>query len=332
MQYGQSLKTGVILHSGAIGDCLLTLPLAAAVKQHYALDRFEFIGPADYIDFYPGRTCIDAVVSIEGLDLYRLFDEPRSFEQSDNDRLIQAFARYEQVISFLGYDHPAFEQNLLFAVHSTHSGEVTMIPAKPEPRSPLHISDGYLEVFKREHQLDDAIKHHRTTVSPLAADYLAGRDILEQHHIDPEQTVALIAPGSGSREKCWHWENFVQIAADLKSRGLQPVFLLGPAEQERFETAALKTIRTYPVLENLSLTQVVQVLAQADAFLGNDSGIGHLAAAMGKKTMILFGPTNPTRYAPCGEKVAVEQLPPAQFQQFSSTAAGRIANALLEML
>jgi heptosyltransferase-2 len=332
MQCQKPYKTGVILHPGAIGDCLLTLPLVEAVKRCYALDRFDFIGVSDYIDFYPGRTCINSVRSMEGLDLHRLFDDPRTFEQADNDRLMTVFARYEQIISFMGIDHPAFEQNLLFAVHSTHSAEVTLIPAKPDPQSPRHVADYYLDVFQQDHQIEDELIRVLTTVRPLAEDYLAGRDLLERLPVDPEKPVVVIAPGSGSREKCWHWENFMQLAADLTSRGIQPVFLLGPAEQERFEASTLQTMRSWPVLENVSLTQVLQVLTQADAFLGNDSGIGHLAAAMGKNTLILFGPTNPAQYAPRGEKVVIEHLPPPQFEQFSSQASGRITESLLRML
>lgn len=332
MQCQKPYKTGVILHPGAIGDCLLTLPLAEAVKRCYALDRLEFIGVSDYIDFYPGRTCIDSVRSMEGLDLHRLFEEPRSFEQADNVRLMTVFARYEQIISFMGMDHPAFEQNLLFTVHSTHSAEVTLIPAKPETHSSRHVSDYYLDVFKQEHQIADELKPELTMVRPLPEDYLTGCDRLVRLSVDPERPVVIIAPGSGSRDKCWHWENFIQLAADLTSRGVQPVFLLGPAEQERFEAATVQTMRSWPILEKVTLTQVLQVLTQADVFLGNDSGIGHLAAAMGKKTLILFGPTNPRQYAPRGEKVVIEQLPPPQFEQFSSHASGRIAESLFRML
>ncbi|MBL7214292.1 MAG: glycosyltransferase family 9 protein [Phycisphaerae bacterium] len=325
-------KTGVILHSGAIGDCLLTLPLAAFIKKIYALHRLDFIGPSEYINFYPGRTCIDTVISMDGLDLHRLFEEPRSFELSDNDRLASTFSRYEQVVSFLGFDHPAFEKNLLFTVHSTHSAEVTLIPAKPGSNKAIHVSDYYLDFFNQEQQLEAAFEPELTTVSPLPDDYLAGSHLLEQIHVDSEQPVVVIAPGSGSRKKCWYWENFFQTASDLKSNGVQPVFLLGPAEQERFEDAALQTIRQFPVLENLSLTQVLQVLTQADVFLGNDSGIGHLAAGMGKKAVILFGPTNLVQYAPRGKNVVIQHLPQENFNHFVSKSQAGIVKTLLAML
>ena len=325
-------KTGVILHSGGIGDCLLTLPLAAFIKKTYALQRLEFIGSRAYIDFYPGRSCIDAVVSMEGLDLHRLFEDVRSFELADDDRLLKVFGRYEQIVSFLGAGHDSFEKNLLFTVHSMRSAEITLIAARPAPDSAIHVSDYYLNSFKQQQLLEEMFEPELTTITPQPQDYLTGRDMLEQIGIDTEQAIIVIHPGSGAREKCWYWENFVQTVSDLKSHGAQPVFLLGPAEQERFEDAALQAIRCFPVLENLPLTGVLQVLTQADAFLCNDSGIGHLAAGMGKKTLALFGPSNPVQYAPRGKNVLIRRLPHEQFSHFVSQSQAGIVKTLLGML
>ena len=325
-------KAGVILHSGAIGDCLLTLPLAEYLKKTYALNRLDFIGPSEYIGFYPQRTCIDVVHSIETVGLHRLFEDAGSFEFEDNDRLRTIFGRYEQIISLLGSDHPSFENNLLFTVHSIRSADVTFIPAKPDSDLVMHVADYYLEIFKHEQQLDNALKAETTTIQPLPEDYHIGGDILEQAGIEPDQTVVVIAPGSGSREKCWHWENFVRVAFDLRANGLHPVFLWGPAEKERFEDSALQTIHQFPVLDNLSLTNVLQVLTQADVFLGNDSGIGHLAAGMGRKTVVLFGSGNPVQYAPRGENVLLLQPSQDSFQRPEPNAQAVITQTLLEML
>ena len=332
MQCRSQFKAGVILHSGAIGDCLLTLPLAAALKKKYALDRLDFIGPSKYIGFYPGRTRIDAVHSIETIGLHRLFEEPSSFDLEDNDRLSSTFGQYEQIVSFIGAGHDSFENNLLLTVHSVRSADVTFIPAKPDSDLAKHVSNYYLDTFKHEQQLDNVFKTETTTIHPLPEDYHAGNDLLEQAGVEPEQTIAVIAPGSGSREKCWHWENFVRVASDLQANGTQPVFLLGPAEQERFADAALQTIHQFPVLENLSLINVLQVLTQADVFLGNDSGIGHLAAGMGRKTVILFGPSNPIQYAPRGKNVKIHQPPQHSFQHLESGEQAAITQTLLEML
>ena len=326
------LKAAVFLHSGAIGDCLLTLPLAQFMKHEFRLDRIDFIGSYDHIDFYPQRTFIDGILSAESLGLHRLFAEAQSFDLPDDDRLTKAFGKYEYIVSFLGAGHPTFEQNLLFAVHSIRSSEVILIPSHSESDTTQHVSDFYLDCFKHDQQLEGFVEPQAPQITPLPEDFSAGHDILLRHNIDLDANVVLIHPGSGSLEKCWHWENYFQTASDLKSNGIQPVFLLGPAEQERFDPSAIQTIRQFPVIENPSLTQVLQVLTQADAFLGNDSGIGHLAAGMGKKSLILFGPSSPAHYAPRGPKVKIEQIPLQQFRQFESNIAARIINSLLNML
>ena len=332
MRCQSQYKAGVILHSGAIGDCLLTLPLASALKKKYALHQLDFIGPSEYIEFYPGRTCIDTVHSIETIGLHRLFEDAGSFELGDDDRLSSLFGQYEQTISFIGAGDTSFGNNLLLTVHSIRSADVTFIPAKPDSDLAKHVSNYYLDTFKDEQQIEDSFDAETLTIHPFAEDYHVGRDLLEQTGVDSEQTIALIAPGSGSREKCWHWKNFVKVASDLRTNAEEPVFLLGPAELERFSDSALDTIRQFPTLENLSLTQVLQVLTQTDIFLGNDSGIGHLAAGMGRKTVILFGPSNPVQYAPQGKNVRIHASSQRSFRQPESHEQAVIAKKLIEML
>ncbi|MBC8378815.1 MAG: glycosyltransferase family 9 protein [Planctomycetes bacterium] len=328
----KELRRGVVLHAGAIGDCLLTIPLASCLKETCSLDWLEFIGPAEYISFYPGRTCIDAIRPIEGIALHRLFETESDFVLEDNDPLLKLFNRYEQVVSLIGFGHPSFEKNLLFTVHCCRSAEVTLIDAKSPADAKLHVSNLYLNSFKQQQQSEQTVPPDTVSICPLPEDYQAGGDMLERSGIDPDRKIVLIHPGSGSRQKCWHWHNFLQTAFDLKANGLQPVFLLGPAELERFEDAAIQAIRQYHVLENLSLTQVLQVLSQTDAFLGNDSGIGHMAAGMGKKTLILFGPSDPVQYAQQGQNVRIERLTAETFVQPDTLAQAAMTKTLLEML
>jgi heptosyltransferase III len=332
MQCEHSRGNGVILHTGAIGDCLLTLPLAVVLKNICSLHRLDFIGPSEYIDFYPGRTCIDTIKSVESIPLHRLFVPPREFETSDHDRLTGLFRHYEHVISFIGYDNTAFEANLLFSVHSTHSADVVVIPFKPSSNTNMHISDFYLHFYRQDHQVEQPFTVPLTTITPLPDDYLVGADILKKAGVNPGQPIVVIHPGSGSPDKCWYWENFVQTANVLKSRSILPVFLLGPAEQERFPKPALKAMELFNVLEDLSLTQVVQVLTQVGAFLGNDSGISHLAAGMGKHTLVLFGTSDPVHYAPRGENVAIEQIPADNFHRSVPDEQMAVINKLAEML
>lgn len=112
----------------------------------------------------------------------------------------------------------------------------------------------------------------------------------------------VIQPGSGSRSKNWPLRHFEKLAARLESDGHRVAWCMGPAEGE------------WPsrpdVLPTMSLVELAGLLAGARLFVGNDSGISHLAAAAGCPTVAIFGPTNPTLWGPVGPRVCVVQSTP----------------------
>ncbi len=89
----------------------------------------------------------------------------------------------------------------------------------------------------------------------------------------------------------------------------------------RFCNATIKDVNSVArCLTDLSLTQVVWLLSCSDGFIGNDSGITHLAAGLGVKTLAVFGPTNPAVYGPIGPAVTVFADSTAAFVEEPSAA------------
>ena len=309
-------RKGLILHSGAIGDCLLTLPLAVYLKSALGMTQIHFMGRLEAVGFYPRRSCINHVRPLESVSLHRLFEPRGEFVLDDRDRLIAAFDGYEQIISFLGTDHPDFEHNLLMTVHCSHSAEVTMLPLAPKDVSTEPISHFYVQNFAEQLGLEAAAVDLAVPwLTPTADDQLAGRELLEQASINPDASIVILHPGSGGRQKCWHPANFLQLAEVLILRGRHPIFLFGPAEQERLILSLQEQFRrTAPVFTDLTLTQVFQLLSQVDLFIGNDSGISHMAGALGKKTVAVFGPTDSVLYRPLGPLVTTFPALPEGFQ------------------
>jgi len=113
-----------------------------------------------------------------------------------------------------------------------------------------------------------------------------------------------VHPGSGSRAKNWPLERFVETARRL-SRGRPWLLALGPAEKDVPPPPEARLARGLP------LRTLGAVLARAGLFLGNDSGISHLAAACGTRTLALFGPTDPAQWAPVGHAVLTLRPPSA---------------------
>jgi ADP-heptose:LPS heptosyltransferase len=107
----------------------------------------------------------------------------------------------------------------------------------------------------------------------------------------------IIQPGSGSPKKNWPLAQFEELAMWLKEQGYQVRWCLGPAEEE--------WLRRPDALPAMPLEELAGVLAGARLFVGNDSGISHLAAAAGCPTVAIFGSTNPAIWKPAGPRVHV---------------------------
>ena len=316
LNFDRNIRKAAIIHPGAIGDCVLTLPLAAFLKKTIGFHQVDLIGRTEYIGFYPARTAIDRVRSIESIPLHQLFSQPDDFIKNDHTRLIHTFAEYEHIISFLGTDNPSFEQNLLLAVHSSHSGEVTMLPMTPAGQT--HAARLYMDEFSKHNphlECDVPECTEDIYIRPLPTDMVMGMEILSGIGLSEPASIGLIHPGSGGVHKCWAVEKFIALAADLKANGGEPVFLFGPAEQERFSHTVKDNFRRAGhVLAGLDLQSVFQVLSCVDCAIGNDSGICHIAGAMGKKTRVIFGPTSPACYRPLGPNVTVIQADLRDFE------------------
>lgn len=313
----RNIRRGVIICPGAIGDCLLTLPLANHVKSLLGLGGIDFIGHTEYIDYFPGRTCIDGIKSIESIEFHRLFADRNEFVVEDGDRLISSFSRYESIISFMGDEDCNFESNLIYTVNCSHPAAITMLPLKCNGEFRGHISEFYIRKFVEENGLDTEQSVVDTALPLLKAhksDLEQGRIVLEGLGIDPDDKLVIIHPGSGGEAKCWHVDNYLGLADKLASSGVQVLFLAGPAESPMIENGLAERAKSFGYfLSDLDLTGVLQVFTWGDCFIGNDSGISHLAGGMGLATVAVFGPTNPDVYKPNGPRVNVFNANPEGF-------------------
>ncbi|MGA1979341.1 MAG: glycosyltransferase family 9 protein [Sedimentisphaerales bacterium] len=324
---------GVILQPGAIGDCVLALPLAEFMKDCLGLGGVDILGHTEYIGILPGRTCVDGIRSIDSVDLHRLFVETDTFDLVDGDALINVFGDYAWIVTFLGEPDSNFEQNLIFTANCSRSTEVITLSIKPSEKLSAHITDFYIQQFIAQSGLSlepRPVQKAKSLIKATRADINRGRELLEETegsgvvseiNVDFYEKLVVIQPGSGGSHKCCHLDNFLVVAEELVSKNVQVIFLLGPAEMERWSASAMAEIGAVAgQLVNLSLADVLAVLSNAAGFIGNDSGITHLAAAMGVKTVAVFGPTDPAVYGPIGPDVTVVASSDADFTRKPSAS------------
>ncbi len=322
-QSRRNAKKGVIINPGAIGDCILTLPLAKVMIEKLGLGSVDFLGNTSYIDFYPGRTCIDSIRSINSIKMHKLFFDHKTFAVDEHDPLISAFSRYQCVTSLMGWANDNFMKNLIFTVNCARSADVYILDFTPSKNYKGHISDYYIEQFLQENgkETDFVNDKNKRLITPRQTDIEYGRDYLESVGFDIEEQTVILHPGSGSQDKCWHLKNYLKLAGQLVDNDIQVLFLVGPAENERFDDIQMQNIATLSGCVSVpDLSEVLQIISASSMFIGNDSGITHLAGACGIPTMAIFGPTNPDFYRPIGPHAHVFTPPINSFSELDNDA------------
>lgn len=149
----------------------------------------------------------------------------------------------------------------------------------------------------KEHAVDFYLEQVRTIAR-------CESDGVPRIHCDARrEDFVAIHPFSGSARKNWPLENFRQLAGELARA--TPVYWCRGAQDPPLPGA----------VEIADLYELACWLAKANLYIGNDSGVTHLAAAVGTPVLALFGPTDPSVWAPRGAQVEV-----GIFQSFNTDA------------
>lgn len=126
-----------------------------------------------------------------------------------------------------------------------------------------------------------------------------------------DRQIALIHPTAAFATKQWATENFARVAEALAERGFASVAISAPHEREIVE-ALLDHASVRIVSFDLSLPEVAALAARAQIFVGNDSGIAHIAAAVGTPSVVIFGSSNVAHWRPWNKataEVVLEEMP-----------------------
>ncbi|HTH46932.1 MAG TPA: glycosyltransferase family 9 protein [Candidatus Limnocylindria bacterium] len=284
------MSTGRILfiRGGAIGDFILTLPALAAVKRQFPTVGLEVIG-------YPHIAClaragglVTAVRPVESRPLASFF--ARRGELAPE--LAGYFAEFHVIFTYLFDPDELFRDNLA----KVTKAQVIQGPHRPNESQPVHAAEQLLEPLQRL-AIFDADPQPRLELPTPA----------------PPATTRTLAvhPGSGGERKNWpeaSWATLLQRLAATTDR----TFLLvgGEAEGEGLErlAAGLPPGRV-SIARSLPLPELALRLRACAGFLGHDSGISHLAAALGLPGIVLWGPSNATVWRPRSDRFELLTAP-----------------------
>jgi hypothetical protein len=297
-----ALRRNILLfHQGALGDFVLTWPIALALSRIHPQSRLFYVTSAQR-GALAGRA-----LGVEWTDAeagwHPLFGEnddaggPRLAE-----RPTRLLAGAHSVVSFFAAAGSPWLENVRRV-----APEASVLAIDPAPPDDFrgHVS---------EHQLGQ--------LRPWPAAHAAGGQILRSVRARgvgvarPAATAGpagpvVVHPGSGSPAKSWPLDRYLDLVGRLRADGRDVRVLLGEVERERWPAAAVARVEAAaPVARPDTLEMLLAELQGASAFVGNDSGPGHLAGVVGVPTLSLFGPTDPARWSPLGPRVETLRAEP----------------------
>ncbi len=294
----------LILRGGGIGDFIVTLPVLQVLRTQWPKAHIEIWGYPHISGLAVAAGLAQTVVSLEQADMSRFFVPEPTF----TDAQVGTIRSFDLLFNYLYDPVGQVRSNLLLAgAKQVLSGSPLIkkghaVPFLLEPLQALALYDTDLVPSL---ELPEGLREQGR--SRLQALGLKGRPLV-------------VHPGSGSGAPRWPIDRMLEILHRLQKEGEETVAVLGEADDDVAAVLA-RNMPHLPVLTNLTLPELAGTLAGCASFLGSDSGLAHLAAAVGLPVVVLFGSSNAETWAPRGKGgVTVLQAPDGDFSHLPVSA------------
>jgi len=296
------IRSMLVIHQGALGDFILALPTLEILRKSYPEARSVFLGYPRILQLVEKRFYADEVLSVDQRGMASFFAHGGTLDPN----LSHFFKTFDMIVVF-GKDGGG---RLIGNLERICQGRIVHINPFPPWDERVHLTEHLSREFSRH---GFPIVEVAPRLHLIRSDEAWGREFWRKNGVEAEERsrVIILHPGSGSKKKIWPLDRFLSLTGFLRKRlGSRVLIVLGPAEgmdvQKAFEEMEWDMGASAPLLaKGLSLLQLASVMKGCRAFIGNDSGVSHMAAALGLPTITIFGPTDPKVWSPKGEKVGV---------------------------
>jgi len=292
------IQSILVIHQGALGDFILALPALETLRRAFVHAQMVIMGYPRILELVERRFYAKEIFSIDQKGMATFFVREGFLDFT----LSQFFKTFDLIVVF-GKDE---EGPVIENLKRVCEGRILPIHSFPRWDEGVHLTDHLLKQFV---QLGIPVSDPNPRLHLKESDREWAKDFWRSRGVIPGERskVIILHPGSGSRKKVWPLERFLTLAQTLRDHlGSKILIVLGPAEGPEVQKAFEKLEPTAPFLaKGLTLLQLASIIEGGWFFVGNDSGVSHLAAAVGLPTIVIFGPTDPRVWSPRGEKTFV---------------------------
>jgi len=303
----QDVRKVLVVRLRSIGDTVLSTPSLVALQRflpNVRVDVLVEVWVAPILDEHP---CINEVITMERSSLAsrartarhlrsRHYDVVYNLHGGTTATLLTRATGARHRVGYASYqysnlhNHQAPSPLQLWRQQKTHSVEQqlallgwTGVPVTDRPPTTLAVTKSAAAKVENE---------------------------LRQAGLESKR-IALLHPAAAFDTKQWATQNFARVVEFLADSGWSSVAVAGPTEGQVLNNLVLES--KAPVVSlKLSLPEVTALSARSQLFVGNDSGIAHIAAAVGTPSVVIFGSSNIAHWRPWtrkGAEVVFEELP-----------------------
>lgn len=303
------VKRVLVVKLRSIGDTVLSTPSLIALRRFLPDAQIDILLEDWVAPLLDGFDAVDNVISVGKGSRERLktawnlrrqrYDVSVNLHGGTTATFFTAVSGAEHRVGFSDYQYSFLYNHLLssasvfWGTEFTHSAEQQLallgfvgVPVEDRQKSRLVVTE--------------------------AASRSVGEKLAAMAVGDPRSRFALFHPSSAFFTKQWSTDNFARIAEFLAEKGIQAVAVTSKNENKVLDD--LKRESSVPVLtfDDLTLPEITALASKATLFVGNDSGIAHIAAAVRTPSVVVFGSSNRNHWRPWTDapnEIVFEEFP-----------------------
>ncbi len=280
----------LVIKLWAMGESILTLPLIQAIKKKYPKASISVLCRKRVMSVYSGQKFVSEIISAEPIHWVFLIPKLRKFDIAiDCEPYLNISALFSWWLGKrrIGFSHGI--RNLLYTDKIRYNDEQHITLTYMGMGAPLSVSG----------------KPDRLVpIATTAKDDKRVDSLFKEWGIKKTDKVVCIAPGvaESSRSRIWPPKRFAKVADALVKEFLAKIIISGTKGERAYAEEIAKNMHYSPIIAagETNVKEFAAMLKRCSLTIGNDSGPMHLSAAMGTKTIGLFCPNTPVRWAPYG--------------------------------